>query len=136
MTTENPISLTESRAAALRRAADAMIQLLGAAAVAIRFPTAATMTGPALSTIAEDLALAPVHIRQLATDGNGRRRFELLVSATPLNAICESQGADDVDTLLATAVGIVYGEELFRVTGVTSDRTAGVAYLYRIEVTE
>jgi hypothetical protein len=133
---ENPISITESRAQAMTRAADAMIQLLGAAAVAIRLPVAATTAGPVLSTITEDLALVPVHIRQLASDSNGRRRFELLVSATPLNAICESQGADDVDTFLATSVGIVYGNELFRVTGVTSDRTAGVPYLYRIEVTE
>jgi hypothetical protein len=136
MTTENPISLSESRAAAMTRAAEAMIQLLGAAPVAIRFPMSATITGPALATITEDLALAPVHIRQLANDSNGRRRFELLVSATPLNAMAESQGADDVDAMLAAAVGVVYGDALLRVNGVASDQTAGVPYLYRIEVVE
>jgi hypothetical protein len=136
MTTENPISLSEPRAAAMTRAADAMIQLLGAATVAIRVPMAATTTGPALSTITEDLELAPVHIRQLANDSNGRRRFELLVSATPLNAMAESQGADDVDAMLAAAVGVVYGDALLRVNGVASDQTAGVPYLYRIEVVE
>src|SRR4051794_11691523 len=136
MTSENPISLASSRAAAMIRAADAMIQLLGAATVAIRLPMAATITGPALSAITEDLELAPVHIRQLANDSNGRRRFELLVSAAPLNAMCESQGADDVDGMLAAAVGVVYDDALLRVTGVSSDRTAGVPYLYRVEVTE
>jgi hypothetical protein len=120
----------------MTRAADAMIQLLGAAAVAIRFPIPATITGPALATITEDLALASVHIRQLANDSNGRRRFELLVSATPLNAMAESQGADDVDAMLAAAVGVVYGDALLRVNGVASDQTAGVPYLYRIEVVE
>jgi hypothetical protein len=30
----------------------------------------------------------------------------------------------------------VYDDALLRVTGVSSDRTAGVSYLYRIEVTE
>jgi hypothetical protein len=132
----NPLELSASRAQALTRAADAMIQLLGAATVAIRLPMAATITGPALSTITEDLELAPVHIRQLANDSNGRRRFEVLVSAAPLNAMCESQGADDVDGMLTTALGIVYDDALLRVTGVSSDRTAGVSYLYRIEVTE
>jgi len=120
----------------MQRAADAMIQLLGAGAVAIRLPMETVVTGPALSALNEDLALAPVHIRQLANDSDGRRRLELLVPATPLNGICESQAADDVDTLLATAVGIVYGDELFRVSGVTSDRSAGVPYLYHIEVTQ
>src|SRR4051812_12076632 len=106
----NPLELSTSRAAAMTRAADSMIQTLGAGSVAIRFPMAATLAGPALSTINEDLALAPVHIRQLANDGNGRRRFELLVSATPLNALYESQGVDDVDAMLAAAIGVVYGD--------------------------
>jgi len=136
MTLENPISIAESRAAAMTRAADAMIQLLGAVAVAIRFAMAASVAGPALSTITEDLALAPVHIRQLANDGNGRRRFELLVSATPLNAMCEAQGQDDVDGMLSLAIGVVYDDTLFRVISATSDQTAGVPYLYRIEVAE
>src|SRR3954465_8502040 len=108
----NPLELTTSRAAAMTRAADAMIQLLGAAAVAIRLPMAATITGPALSALTEDLALAPVHIRQLANDSNGRRRFELLVSSAPLNAMCEAGGADDVDAMLAAAIGIIYGDSL------------------------
>jgi|SRR3954471_16255306 hypothetical protein len=132
----NPLELSTSRAQAMTRAADAMIQLLGAGAVAIRLPIAVTIAGPALSTISEDLALAPVHIRQLANDSNGRRRFEVLVSATALNAMCESQNADDVDGMLASAIGIVYGDTLFRVTGVNSDSTAGVPYLYRIDVVE
>src|SRR4051812_24287154 len=136
MTLENPISLAESRAGAMTRAADAMIQLLGAATVAIRLPMAATIAGPALWALTEDIALAPVHLRQLANDSNGRRRFEVLVSAAPLNAMCESQGADDVDGMLSGAVGVVYDDALLRVTGVSSDRTAGVSYLYRIEVTE
>jgi len=120
----------------MTRAADSMIQMLGSGSVAIRFPMAATLAGPTLSTINEDVALAPVHIRQLANSNNGRRRFELLVSATPLNAMCESQGADDVDEMLTAAIGVVYGDALLRVAGVSSDRTAGVSYLYRIEVTE
>src|SRR6476646_4389593 len=121
MTSENPISLTSFRAAAMTRAAGAMIQLLGAGAVAVRFPMAATITGAALPALADDLLLAPVHIRQLANDSNGRRRFELLVSATPLNAMCEAHDADDVDAMLAAAIGIVYGDSLFRVAGVSSD---------------
>jgi hypothetical protein len=132
----NPLELSTSRAAAMTRAADAMIQLLGAAAVAIRLPIAATVAGPALSTITEDLTLAPVHIRQLANDSNGRRRFELLVSATALNALAESQGGDNVETMLAEAIGIVQNDALLRVTGVNSDQVAGLAYLYRITVTE
>src|SRR4051812_16491561 len=132
----NPLELSTSRAQAMIRAADATIQLLGAAAVAIRLPMAATITGPALATITEDLELAPVHIRQLANDNNGRRRFELLVSATPLNAMAESQGADDVQSMLAGAIGIISSDLLLRVASVTSDRTARVPYLYRIEVTE
>jgi hypothetical protein len=132
----NPLELSTSRAQAMIRAADAMIQLLGAAAVAIRLPMAATITGPALATITEDLELAPVHIRQLANDNNGRRRFELLVSATPLNAMAESLGADDVQSMLAGAIGIISSDLLLRVASVTSDRTARVPYLYRIEVTE
>ena len=134
--TENPISLVQSRATAMVRAADAMIQLLGAAAVAVRLPMATTLVGPALSTVSEDLALAPVHVRQVANDSNGRRRFELLASATSLNAMCDSQGVDDVDEMLTTAIGVIYGDSLLRVAAVSSDRTAGVPYLYRIEVTE
>ena len=136
MSEENPISLTESRAAAMARAADSMIHILGAGSVAIRLPMATTSTGPALSVVTEDVALAPVHVRQLASDANGRRRFEILVSANCLNSLCESRDADDVNDMLSSAVGVVYGDDLLRVTGVNSDQVAGVPYLYRIAVSE
>ena len=120
----------------MMRAADSMIQILGAGTVALRLPMAATVTGPALSVVTEDVPLAPVHIRQLASDTNGRRRFEILASAASLNALCESRNADDVSDMMASAIGIVQDDSLLRVTGVSSDQVAGVSYLYRIAVTE
>lgn len=136
MANENPISLGESRVAAMLRAADSMIQTLGAGSVAIRFPMAATIAGPALSVVTEDIALAPVHIRQIQKDGSGRRRYELLVSATSLEALCESRSAEDVNDMLASAIGVVYDDELLRVTDVSSDQAASVPYMYRIVVIE
>jgi hypothetical protein len=133
---DNPISINESRAAALTRAADSMIQSLGAGSVAVRLSMAAAISGPALSQLTEDIALAPVHIRQLPKDSNGRRRYELLVSATALGALCESRSADDVNDMMTSAIGVVHDDQLLRVTDVSCDQVAGVPYLYRIVVVE
>src|SRR5206468_2942447 len=105
----NPLELTRARADALIRAADAMLLALGSEPLTLRFPLAVTPPDPPTT---EDIQIAPTHLRQIAAsnlNGNGLRRFEVLVSASAVESLTLSRNAESADDLLDSAIAVVRG---------------------------
>jgi hypothetical protein len=123
------------------RMADALLESLGGTSVALRYPVTAQagqdaeqlgLAAPAF----EDVALAPAVFRrlnaQIATDGTAV--YELLVSASAVNAQMALLGLSSVTDLFAAGLGIVVRGTLLAVLAVTSSEAFGQAYLYRIRL--
>ena len=124
----------------MRRAADAMLRALGATQMTLRVANPSSGdTGSQLGLeppAAEDVQIAPALIEMLAPQTNGKRRFEIVVSAKALQPAAESYGVVDVPAWLLQAQGIVHHDRLLRVDSVNISRFAGQDYLYHIIVTE
>lgn len=131
---------TGSTTAALRMA-DALLHSLGGAAVALRFPMAGVSGQDAeqlgLSTPAfEDVPLGPAAFRrvhaQLVKDGMAK--YELLLSATAVNAQMTALGLTSVAELFGAGLGVVVRDTLLCVLAVTASEAFGQAYLYRVQL--
>src|SRR5579883_3366983 len=81
----------------------------------------------------EELKIAPVIARALATDSSGpRRRVEFLVPASGVMAAVSSHNFTGAEQLMEAALGIVYEGDLFHIEGFTSEYFGAAAYLYRV----
>ena len=116
--------------------ADSLLRSLGGATVALRLPapvaagTAAELGLTALSF--SDATISPAVIRSLPSSGQGAERYEILLSASALQKLAETQNAVSVNGLLASAAGVVYNDKLLVIYDVTTDAIAGSPYLYRL----
>jgi hypothetical protein len=137
--TEIPLGTVHS-CVGVRRAADAMVRVLGGATITLRIadPSAGDTNSqlgltPAAS---EDLKIYPAVVRTIAPSTNGSKRIEVTLSAKVVKPIAEQYGVDDVPTWLLTAEGIVFRGRLMRIDTVISDHLGGVDYLYHLMATE
>lgn len=124
------------RSFSMLRAADAMLFALGGSTVTLRLPGAPVEHDPRAGlreTPAEEVEVGPAVVRRIA-DVDGRRRLEVLVSATALRALADLRNSDTPEVLLATALGVVRDAALLRIERVDTDIFAGAAYLYRLIV--
>lgn len=124
--------------AAAARAADAMLRTLGGTEVTLLFP-AAGMPGDAVAELGlvdpgvVQARIAPVIVRELSTDNSGpRRRIELLVGCSAVAEQVSQRNVASADVLFETALGLVYGGEIFHIQGFVVERLEGMAYLYRV----
>ena len=105
--------LSSRGSAAAMRMADALLRSLGGTAVALRFPvTAASADAEQLGLSApvfEDVALSPAVFRRLHAQvgKDGGAVYELLISATAVNAQMALLGLSSVAELFAAGLGIV-----------------------------
>lgn len=120
------------------RAAEAMLATLGGTEVILLF-AAAGMPGDRASELGlvdpgvEQVRIAPVIVRELATESNGpRRRLELLAGRSTMAEQISQRNVGSAEVLFETALGVVYQGELFHIEGFYVERFAGVAYLYRV----
>ena len=124
--------------AAAARAADAMLRTLGGTEVTLLF-AAAGMPGDAVAELGlvdpgvVQARIAPVIVRELSTDNSGpRRRIELLVGCSAVAEQVSQRNVASADVLFETALGLVYGGEIFHIQGFVVERLEGMAYLYRV----
>ena len=131
---------TGSTTASLRMA-DALLQSVGGTAVALRFPLNAASGQDAeqlgLSEPAfEDVPLGPAVFRrvqaQVTTDN--RAKYELLISATAINAQMAALGLSSVTDLFSASLGVVVRDTLLCVLAVTASEAFGQAYMFRVQV--
>jgi hypothetical protein len=132
-------------ATAAVRAADVLLRCAGGRAVMLRMPAPASagdtteQLGLAVPTF-QDVELAPVVFRKnrqaVTTQAAVGKvaRWELMVSATAVNALVGSLGYSAASVLFATAFGVLIDGVLMTVESVTESEAFGAPYVYRIVV--
>jgi hypothetical protein len=122
-----------------QRAADALLRCVGGRAVLLRMPAPATagdtteQLGLAVPTF-QDVELAPVVFRKARTaaaEGKAAK-WELMVSATAVNALVGSLGYSAGSVLFAVAFGVLIDGVLMEVESATESEVGGAPYVYRI----
>jgi hypothetical protein len=86
----------------------------------------------------QDVELAPAVFRKArATGADGKAaQWELMVSATAVNAIVGSLGYSAASVLFETAFGVLVDGVLMEVESVTESEVGGSPYVYRVVVKE
>ncbi len=132
------MTMTGISAVAAARAADAVIRTLGGTEVTLLF-AAAGLPGEAVAELGlvdpgvEQALIGPVIVREINTENNGpRRRIELLAGWSAMAEQVSQRNVASAEVLFETALGLVYGGEVFHIQGFVVERLEGVAYLYRV----
>ena len=116
--------------------ADSLLRSLGGASVALRLPapvSGGTATELGLTALSfSDATISPAVIRSLPPSRQGDQHYEIILSASALQKLAETQNAASVNSLLASAAGLVYNGKLLLIYDVTADAFAGSPYLYRL----
>ena len=137
--TEIPLGTLHS-CLGVRRAADAMVRVLGGTQITLRI--ADPSTGDTNSQLgltpptSEDVPISPALVRTIAPTADGNKRIEVTLSAKAVKPIADQYGVDDIPTWLLTAEGILFRNKLMHIDTVISDHLGGMDYLYHIMATE
>src|SRR5581483_5758199 len=124
--------------AAVARAADAMLRCLGGDEVQLVLPAASMPPDPSAGLGMVDpgvelVNFAPVVVRNLPTSNNGpRRRLEVLLPASAIQAELTGRDIATADALFDGALGVTHSGDMFHIEGHTTEFFAGSAYLYRL----
>ena len=122
--------------------ADALLRSLGGSVAMLRMPVAATSAigeqlGAPTAGFA-DLPLSPSAFRKVRvpmTDGN-QAKYELLISASAVEAQVSQLGLSSAEVLFAMGLGITVGKEFFLIEAVSFTSAAGLACMYRVLLRE
>jgi hypothetical protein len=121
-----------------QRMADALLRSLGGTEAALRMPvTASPAIGEQLGSPTAgfaDLLLSPAAFRKVrvtVTDGD-QAKYELLVSASSVEAQVSRLGLTSADVLFAMGLGIAVANEFFLIEGVSFTSAAGLVSVYRV----
>jgi hypothetical protein len=122
--------------------ADALLRSLGGSVAMLRMPVAATnaigeQLGAPTAGFA-DLPLSPAAFRKVRvpiTDGN-QATYELLISASAVEAQVSQLGLSSAQVLFAMGLGITVGKEFFLIEAVSFTSAAGLACMYRVLLRE
>jgi hypothetical protein len=111
------------------RLADAVMRSAGGRMVLLR------LAAPAVSANdAEQLGLATPGYQDLplgpATFHKANSVAKLLVSASAVHEVLGSLGYDSADVLFETAVGVLIGDVLYKITNSFSSQSMGLPYCY------
>jgi hypothetical protein len=74
-------------------------------------------------------------VRVAVSDGN-QAKYELLISASAVEAQVSQLGLSSAEVLFAMGLGITVGKEFFVIEGVSFTSAAGLACVYRVSLRE
>lgn len=121
-----------------QRMADALLRSLGGSVAMLRMPMAASnaigeQLGAPTSGFA-DLPLSPAAFRKVRVPmSNGDLvKYELMISASSVEAQVSQLGLTSADVLFAMGLGITVGGEFFLIEAVSFTSAAGLACMYRV----
>jgi hypothetical protein len=120
---------------------DALLRSLGGSVAMLRMPVAATTAigeqlGAPTAGFA-DLPLAPAAFRKVRVAiADGNQAYELLISASAVEAQVSQLGLSSAEVLFAMGLGITVGKEFFVIEGVSFTSAAGLACMYRVLLRE
>ncbi len=125
------------------RAADALLRGVGGRQVLLRMPAPAGAGDIAEQLGLEtpqfqDVELAPAAFRKAraAGTGSGKEDWELLVSATAVQALVGSLGYSAASALFSTAFGVLIDGVLLTIVSATESEALGQPYVYRLWLRE
>jgi hypothetical protein len=128
--------------AAFLRAADAMLQTLGADSVTLLLPATAT-AGDAAGMIGlvdpgvQTVEISPVVVREIETGNLGpRRRIEFTMPASVIAAALPSLGIGTAEELFDAVLGLNYANDLFHVETFVPESFAGTVCFYVVTAVE
>lgn len=132
---------------ALARAADALLRGVGGRSVMLRMPAPAGAGDIAEQLGLEtpqfqDVELAPVVFRSARATGaeagakTGTAKWELLVSATAVEALVGSLGYSAADVLFSTAFGVLVDGVLMTIISATESEALDQPYVHRLWLRE
>lgn len=130
--------MTGISGAAAARAADAMLRTLGGTEVILLFAVAGLPADGAselglVDPGVEQALISPVIVVEVTAENSGpRRRIELLAGQEALAEQVSQRNVASAEVLFETALGLLYGGEMFHIQGFVVERLGGVAYLYRV----
>jgi hypothetical protein len=137
---DGQLGIIPGQGCAIARFADALLQSLGGTQVTLRLSDPST--GDTSSQLgleaptAEDMQLSPAAIKALEPEADGRRRIEVVVSATSLGTIARNYGIEDVAAWLLGMQGVLHYGGVMRIANVTVDEFHGKDCLYHLTATE
>jgi hypothetical protein len=121
------------------RAADVLLRAMGGRCVKLRMPAPAVPADVTeqlgiATPIFQDLPLTPVVFRKArATVAQGKpAKWELLVSATAIEAVVGSLAYASASLLFAQAFGVLVDDELLEIFSATEEQVFGRPYIYRL----
>src|SRR5581483_6368497 len=125
-----------------QRMTDALLRSLGGSVALLRMPVAASSAigeqlGAPTAGFA-DLPLSPAAFRKVrvtVTDG-AQAKYELLISASAVEAQVSQLGLTSAEVLFAMGLGITVDKEFFLIEGVSFTSAAGLACVYRVLLRE
>ena len=129
-------------AAALVRAANAMLTALGGDQVSLLLPKMATAGDSAgqlglVDPGVQEVIIAPVVVHNLPVGNLGpRRRIEFTLPAAAITDQLPGLGMGTVEDLFRAALGLTYGTDLFHIEAVAAENFAGTAYFYVVTAVE
>ena len=122
-----------------RRAADALLRCVGGRTVLLRLPTNAVAGSDseqlgAASPSYEDIPLSPAVFRRLRPKlrAGAANQYELLISASSVQAQLGLMELGSTDQLFAMAVGVFVDGELMLIVAAAEAEAFGCPYLYRL----
>jgi len=127
--------------AAAIRAADTLLWGVGGTEVLLRAPAPAIPDDDGeqlgLSTPQfQDSPLSPVVYRRVrpkfSAVTSSPTQYELLVSATAVNALVGSEAYDSAETLFATAFAVIIDSVPLEIVSATASEIGGAPYIYRL----
>jgi hypothetical protein len=122
----------------LARAVNAMVRAMGGDSVKLRMPVATTGLERELgmtAQLAEEIEVGPAVIRELGLK-DGRAQVQVLISANSMQPLMDARGEVSGLAMLKRVESLLYGDRVFRVTGVSAETFAGMEYLWRLEGVE
>jgi len=128
-----------SRSEAFLRAADSLLRALGPSEVILVLPVPVQQTNADLglaTPVVEQISLTPAVVRKIGSSTSTRTQMEVMLSASTVNDVAESRNFDPPNALFDAALGIMHGEKLLRIEGVSWESFADAPYLYRILLTD
>ncbi len=134
------LGIISGQGCAVVRFATALLRSLGGIQVTLRL--SAPSTGDTSSQLglepptAEDIPISPAIVKPLAPEPDGRRRIEVVLSATALRVIAKNCGVEDISAWLLSMQGVLHHGAVLRIATVTVDQFHGVDCLYHLTATE
>jgi hypothetical protein len=129
-------------AAALVRAANAMLTALGGDQVSLLLPATATASDAAgqlglVDPGVQEVIITPVVVHILPVGNLGpRRRIEFTLPASVIAAQLPTLGLGTGEEFFDAALGLIYDADLFHIEAVVTENFAGTAYFYVVTAVE